>query len=102
MNDTESILTQFGQQLKAEREANALNKTAVFDALAAAGITRVTAEFDGSGDSGQVQNISPYRGEEACAVPEIEIVVQDAACGSEESKRRTASLYHAIDCLCYD
>lgn len=32
-------------------------KTALFDALAKAGITTITVDFDGSGDSGQIETI---------------------------------------------
>jgi hypothetical protein len=33
------------------------NKAALFDALASAGITTVVVQFDGCGDSGQVESI---------------------------------------------
>jgi hypothetical protein len=36
-----------------------LNKAVVFDALVAAGITSLTIEFDGEGDSGQLTWLSP-------------------------------------------
>jgi hypothetical protein len=40
-------------------EVFAANKTALFDALAAAGITTVIVNFDGCGDSGQIETIEP-------------------------------------------
>ena len=41
------------------------NKTALFDALAAAGITSVLVHFDGSGDSGQIEDIDATAGEQS-------------------------------------
>ncbi len=40
-----------------DAELRPVNKTAVFDALAAAGITIVVVAFDGYGDSGQIENV---------------------------------------------
>lgn len=40
------------------------NKTALFDALAAANITVVVVTFDGYGDSGQIENIEAKAGDE--------------------------------------
>jgi hypothetical protein len=37
------------------------NKTALFDALAAAGITHVAVNFDGYGDSGQIEHVEAAR-----------------------------------------
>jgi hypothetical protein len=39
-------------------ESLPLNKSALFDALAAAAIQTVVIEFDGCGDSGQLENIT--------------------------------------------
>jgi hypothetical protein len=36
------------------------NKTIVFEALAKAGIHRVTVDYDGSGDSGQIENVEAW------------------------------------------
>ncbi len=44
-------------------KANALNKTVVFDALAAAGITAVIVVFDGEGDNGQIEGIAAHAGD---------------------------------------
>ena len=47
-------------QLHRDREAEVLplNKAAVFDALGAAGISLLVVNFDGSGDSGQIEDIA--------------------------------------------
>jgi len=39
---------------------SACNKDIVFKALAEAGIHRVTVEYDGSGDSGQIENVEAW------------------------------------------
>ena len=41
-------------------DLRARNKTAVFAALAATGISRVTVEYDGCGDSGQIENVDAW------------------------------------------
>jgi hypothetical protein len=45
------------------------NKTALFDALAAASITVVVVTFDGYGDSGQIENIEAKAGDEIVPLP---------------------------------
>ena len=54
---------------KALTKANLLNKAVVFDALVAAGITRLTIEFDGEGDSGQLNGVAAYSGETTATLP---------------------------------
>ena len=41
-------------------ETRAQNKAIIFAALAAAGIHRVTVDYDGSGDSGQIDGIEAW------------------------------------------
>jgi hypothetical protein len=41
-------------------DVRARNKAIVFAALAEAGIHRVTVDYDGSGDSGQIENIEAW------------------------------------------
>jgi hypothetical protein len=41
-------------------DIRARNKAIVFAALAEAGICRVTVEYDGSGDSGQIENVEAW------------------------------------------
>ena len=51
-------------------EALALNKTTLFDALAAAGITAIIVEFDGCGDSGQIESVEPKHGDATVGLPD--------------------------------
>ena len=43
----------------------AASHTIVREALRALGVTRVTADYDGCGDSGQFESLSVFRGDEA-------------------------------------
>jgi hypothetical protein len=53
MRDIDEFMASYQNHQKALAEANAINKNAAFDALAAAGIATVNVESDGEGDSGQ-------------------------------------------------
>jgi hypothetical protein len=58
MIDLDDFSKRYQDHKKAVSEANSLNKVPVFDALVAGKITRVTIEFDGKGDSGQLNDIT--------------------------------------------
>jgi hypothetical protein len=81
--------------------ANALNKAVVFDALAAAGITSVVAEFDGGGDSGQIDDILAYAGDNRVDFPSTNIKLHSADWGQQELCAKEASHYDAVEDLCY-
>ncbi len=76
------------------------NKTVLFDALAAAGITTVIVTFDGSGDSGQIDNIE-VQGHVA-DLPPTEVELAFASWGSSDIRREALSLYDAIEALVYE
>ena len=88
--------------LKAVAKANELNKAAVFDALAAANLTRVAVEFDGEGDSGQIEGIYAYAGDARAELPESSITLHQAQRAKGDPKTTTVSLHDAIETLCYD
>lgn len=48
---------EWANRTRLAEEAMPANKTALFDALATAGITRVVIVFDGAGDSGQIEDV---------------------------------------------
>ncbi len=81
--------------------ANELTKAGVFDALAAAGITQVTVNFDGEGDSGQIELILAYSGDIATAIPRSSTTIHEVAWNSTECRPKQASLPEAIESLCY-
>jgi hypothetical protein len=87
---------------KAVTAANEHNKPVVFDILAAAGITSVTVEFDGEGDSGQIESVIACAGEARVELPKTPITFQDVSWNSDTVTDRTEPLPEAIETLCYD
>jgi hypothetical protein len=104
MSDPNDVATTYKQHEQLLGKANALNKAAVFDALAAAGLSSVNVTFDGEGDSGQIESIDAYKEESSDPhpLPETAIEVQQASWNSEKLDSRTSSLREAIERLCYD
>jgi hypothetical protein len=59
-----------------QMQALPMNKTALFDALAKAGITQVVVQFDGYGDSGQIEGTEARTADENCvALPTMPIAL---------------------------
>jgi hypothetical protein len=77
------------------------NKTVLFNALAAAGITFVIVTFDGYGDSGQIENIEIRAGDEIIELPDERIEILDPIWGSSEIERQTHTLGEAIEHMAY-
>ena len=69
-----------------------LNKIALFDALAAAGIEIVTVVFDGCGDSGQIEDIEAKAGDLVVALPADQIEIACPVWGGSGIERRTPSV----------
>ena len=104
MSDLNDVAAAYKQHQQLLAQANALNKAAVFDALAAAGISTATAAFDGEGDSGQIDNIDAYKEESSDPhpLPANTIELQQPSWNSEKLDASTCSLREAIERLCYD
>ncbi len=88
------------EQLHAELQP--LNKTALFQALSAAGVTLVIVGFDGYGDSGQIENVEVKAGDTVVAMPECTIEIAEAAWDQAEPNRTTISIAEVIERLVYD
>jgi hypothetical protein len=99
MND---FLKQYELYFRAVANANELNKPVVFDALAAACLTRVRVEFDGGGDSGQIDDITAYTGEVPVELPSTSPTLHQAAQNAGDPATAEATLRDAIETLCYD
>ena len=84
------------------KEVLLANKTALFDALAAAGITTVIVNFDGCGDSGQIEMIEVKAGDDVIPLPQVLIEIASAVWGSATIDRRTQPVREAIETLVYD
>jgi hypothetical protein len=80
----------------------AVNKTAVFDALAAAGITIVVVAFDGYGDSGQIENVEAKAGEDLVALPSGEVEIVLAVWDQADPERTAMTVHDAIELLVFD
>ena len=78
------------------------NKKALFDALAAAKITRVVVTFDGYGDSGQVEEIAALSDDATVDLPEGEITISRAIWGTDGITESTMSVDEAVEQLAYD
>jgi hypothetical protein len=78
------------------------NKTSLFDALTAAGITTVIVNFDGCGDSGQIEMIEAKAGDDVIPLPTVQIEIASAVWGSATIDRQTRPLEEAIEILVYD
>ena len=83
------------------RKASAINKTVVFNALAAANITTVTAEFDGEGDSGGITSIGAVKDGESVGFPALKVPYQAADWNEETLHATEHPLEEAIEHLCY-
>ena len=79
---------------RARAETNVYNKTVVFDALTAAGITSVTVSFDGEGDSGQIEDIH-CEGSQT-DIQKIDITIRSGDWGCEPIDKST-TLYDGIE-----
>jgi hypothetical protein len=85
-----------------DAELRAVNKTAVFDALAAAGITIVVVAFDGCGDSGQIENVEAKADDEIVALPSGQVQIASAVWDQAEPERTAVTVHDAIERLVLD
>ena len=102
MSDLNGCLDYYDRYSKALVKANALNKSAVFEALAGIGVTSVKVEFDGEGDSGQIHDVVAQAGEGLLELPSTPITVHSIAGHNDELRASEATLPDAIEMLCYN
>jgi hypothetical protein len=107
--DKETTMTNFAECSKryhdhnnALAEANVLNKAVVFDALVTAGITRLTIEFDGEGDSGQLNGVAAYMEETSVTLPLVPITLHRSQFNTNNLITCNETLKNAVETLCYD
>ena len=102
MIDMEKIMESIAKHREALAEAWKLNRDMFFVVLSAAQITRVTVTFDGEGDSGQINNIEAYKGDEQVPLPDQAIPVRTASWNDDAITIEEKTLDAAIERLCYD
>jgi hypothetical protein len=101
MTHIDEILLRAARE-RAEQEARLPgNKQALFSVLAAAGVTHVTVDFDGCGDSGQIEDIAFRKGGETIAAPAGDVVLEVASWG-EATGPKTFDVRSAIELLVYE
>jgi len=94
-------------EIEAEKSQRAAlrpaNKSAVFAALAGAGVATVTVSFDGYGDSGQIENIEAHdAANTSVPLPDQTISIVVIVWGQSAPESRPMTLTEAIEHLVYD
>jgi hypothetical protein len=102
MNNAETYSQNAALYAEARRQLGKHNKAAIFDALSAAAITEVLVEFDGEGDSGQIEMVTVVRNQEPVEMPEGAVTLLQASFGSPEPVLSECSIREGIETLCYD
>ncbi|QMW24672.1 hypothetical protein H3309_12920 [Sandaracinobacteroides saxicola] len=76
----------------------------IFDALITAGIVSLVVNFDGYGDSGQIESITAMGPDGEMALPEISIAYASPARADADDPvdRQPMPLAKAVETLCYD
>jgi hypothetical protein len=70
-------------------------REALFNTLQAANLTKITVVFDGSGDSGQIEEINAHRGDAQIELPAMEVLMQKDRIDSELFSKLQAALEKA-------
>ena len=84
-------------------DALPLNKSALFDALAAAAIQTVVIEFDGCGDSGQLENITGLGAENTeIPLPDDEIEMHEVQFEGPSISVVKRTVRDVLETLAYD
>jgi hypothetical protein len=101
--DPTSWLAQEQARARLDESIRPENNAVLFEALARVGITTVLVEFDGYGDSGQIEDISAHAGPDiAVNLPECNVEIARVEYGSLEIVRETFTVKQAIERLAYD
>ena len=102
MIDMNSIMQSIARHRQALAEAWEVNREVFFAALSGAQIARVDVTFDGEGDSGQINDVTAYKGDEPVALPSQVIAIQTVDWNSDAAKPAEMPLEAALERLCYD
>ncbi|MGC2201845.1 MAG: DUF6878 family protein, partial [Stellaceae bacterium] len=95
-------LAKYQDHARRAAEAWPANKAVLFDALARAGITSVIVNFDGYGDSGQIEQVEVRAGDATAELSAHQIEFVDPVLGDPQKvERSTHTLSDAIETLVY-
>jgi hypothetical protein len=80
------------------------NRSAILDALASTGVVKVVVNFDGYGDSGQIESVTATGPDGEIVLPEIGISYASPGdlTSDDPVNRKQVPLAEAIETLCYD
>jgi len=80
------------------------NQAAIFDALTSAGVVTLVVNFDGYGDSGQIESLDARGPEGEIVMPDTSVIYASPSYGDDAAAvvHRTIKLAEAIETLCYD
>lgn len=97
------FMIRFGELRRQEAAAFTANKREIFDGLTAAGVGGVTVEFDGGGDSGQIESIQARNpdGEEV-DLPAVAVSLHTPSGLEGERAATDVPLSDAIEHLAYE
>lgn len=98
MTNAETYSQTFARHAEARRELGKSNKGAIFDVLAAFDITEVLVEFDGNGDSGQIEMLTVVQNGEPVPMPEATVQLRQASFGGTEIATPNAPSRKALRC----
>ena len=101
MTSFESVQSAYERHGQLVAKANELNKAVVFEALAATSITAVIVDFDGEGDSGQIESIAAYAAADVVNLPAATVTTHAAQWNSDKLAVGEQALNEAIEELCY-
>ena len=87
----------YAQHENAVAKANELNKAVILEALLAAGITSVAGEFDGEGDSGQINDVLAYAGDHRIEFPAVTLTLHKAGWNKGELTVSETSLSEGVE-----
>lgn len=101
-NVVADFLRQEAERQRQHAETMAENKRAVFAPLGAVGITSVVVSFDGCGDSGQIERVDAYVGNDPADLPQCDVMLKRRDWGGSEAEPVMTTLAEAIESLVYD
>ena len=102
---TDIDMTEFEQRYARHKEvvaeANKLNKTVLFDALASLGVTTIVVDFDGEGDSGQINSVAAFVDDQPFQLPKTMLTIHSASWSDDGLQTRDIPLEEAVEEICY-
>ncbi|SNS94869.1 DUF6878 family protein [Sphingopyxis indica] len=100
--DMAAIMQRFSQWEADAAKLVPENKARLFACLASAGITLVTVTFDGYGDSGQIEDVAAFIGDQPAELPGGTVDVMRLDHGADQPVANHLSPSEAIEDLAYD